>query len=135
MTGDKAYASNPNFEAVESHGRKLYATFRENTTGGVGGAFEKAFHYFCLHKEEYLAKYHIRSNVESTFSMIKRNFGDSVKAKSELAQKNEVYAKFVCHNICVLIQEMYVMGIDPSFGVKPSCTKTDAPAQILRFPG
>jgi transposase len=135
VTGDKAYASNPNFENVESHGGKLFSPFRSHTTGGVGGLFEKAFHYFSLHKEEYMAQYHIRSNVESTVSMVKRKFGNAVRAKSELAQKNEVYAKFVCHNICVLIQEMYVLGIDPSFGIKPPCTKTYEPAQILRFPG
>jgi hypothetical protein len=28
---------------------------------------------------------------------------------------SEVAAKFVCHNICVLIQSMHEMGIDPTF--------------------
>ena len=48
--------------------------FKSNTTGGIGGVFEKAFHYFNLHREEFMAKYHQRSNVESTFSMINAKF-------------------------------------------------------------
>ena len=66
--------------------------------------------------------------------MIKRKFGDSVKAKSELAQKNKVYAKFVCHNVCVLIAEMYNLGIVPVLCPRTGCTRNDEPAQILRFP-
>jgi transposase len=135
MSADKAYPSVANFEAVESHGGQFFPMFKSNTTGAVGGSYEKAFHSFCLKKEEYLSHYHQRSNVESTVSMIKRKFGDAVKAKNDLAQKNEVYAKFVCHNICVLIQEMYIMGIDPSFGRAMGCRNTDQNVGILRFPG
>jgi transposase len=133
MSADKAYAGAENFAAVEKHGGQFFPMFKSNTTGGIGGSFEKAFHYFSLNKEEYLQHYHKRSNVESTVSMIKRKFGDSVKAKNDLAQKNEVYAKFVCHNICVLIQEMYVQGIEPI--LCPNKREPSAPElRILRFP-
>jgi transposase len=133
MSADKAYASAENFKAVESHGGQFFPMFKVNTTGGIGGSFEKAFHYFSLNKEEYLQHYHKRSNVETTVSMVKRKFGDSVKAKNELAQKNEVYAKFVCHNICVLIQEMYVQGIEPI--LCPNRREPNDPQlRILRFP-
>jgi hypothetical protein len=50
-----------------------------------------------------VSKYHQRSNAESTFSMIKRKYGDSVKAKNGRAMVNEVLAKFVCHNLSCLI--------------------------------
>jgi hypothetical protein len=33
-----------------------------------------------------------------------------------VGQVNEVLAKVLCHNICVLIQAMYEFGIDPDFG-------------------
>jgi transposase len=134
MSADCAYASNVNFAAVEGVGGTFYPMFKANATGACGGSFEKAFHLFSLEKEAYLKKYHVRSNVESTVSMVKRKFGDGVKAKTERAQKNEVYAKFVCHNLCVLIQEMYVLGIAPNLCPKTACTKTDEPARILRFP-
>jgi hypothetical protein len=34
---------------------------------------------------------------------------------TDLAMKNETLAKFVCHNICCLIQAMYELGVDPIF--------------------
>jgi transposase len=134
VSADKAYCGRENFNAVEGHGGQFFPMFKPNHTGGVGGSFQKAFHYFSYKKEEYLTHYHKRSNVESTVSMIKRKFGDSVKAKNDTAQKNEVFAKFVCHNVCVLIQEMYILGIDP-LSFKSSCTKTHEDAPILLFPG
>jgi hypothetical protein len=44
-----------------------------------------------------------RSIVETVFSMIKGKFGDSVRSKTDVGQVNEVLAKVLCHNICVLI--------------------------------
>ena len=55
--------------------------------------------------------YHKRSNVETVFSMIKAKFGGSVRAKTPTAQVNEV----LCHNICVLIQSIYELGLEPTF--------------------
>jgi hypothetical protein len=63
-----------------------------------------------------VSKYHQRSNAESTFSMIKRKYGDSVKAKNGRAMVNEVLAKFVCHNLSCLIHAIEEFGIDPNFG-------------------
>jgi hypothetical protein len=51
------------------------------------------------------------------FRMIKRKFGDSVRSKGELAMRNEVLAKLVCHNLCCLISAMYEMGVNPVFWV------------------
>ncbi len=76
MTADKAYTSRANFDAVDTVGGKLYAAFKKDATGGVGGLYGKMSHYFALNKEEYMNHYHRRSMIESTFSMIKRKFGD-----------------------------------------------------------
>jgi transposase len=65
--------------------------------------------------KEFLQHYHKRSNVESTFSMIKAKFGDAVRSKTDTAMVNEVLCKIVCHNICCLIQETHELGIDPQF--------------------
>jgi hypothetical protein len=54
--------------------------------------------------------------VESTFSMVKRKFGDAVRSKTDTAQKNEVLAKFVAHNVCCLISAWYELGIVPILG-------------------
>ncbi len=47
--------------------------------------------------------------------MIKTKFGDYVKSKDKTAQLNEVLLKILCHNICVVIQEMFELGIEPQF--------------------
>lgn len=60
-----------------------------------------------------LRYYHKRSNVESSFSALKRKFGEALRSKTDLAKKNELLAKVVCHNITCVIHEMYALGIDP----------------------
>lgn len=113
VSADKAYASLENFEQVAKMGGDAFIAFKGNTTGKVGGAFERAFHYFQFNQEEYMAHYHKRSNVESTFSAVKRKFGDSVRSKNDVAMVNEVYCKFIAHNLCCLIMEQETLGIVP----------------------
>ena len=73
------------------------------------------YHYFNFRKQEFLQHYHKRSNVESTFSMMKRKFGDSLRSKTDVAMVNETLCKVLSHNLVVLIHEMYELGIDPVF--------------------
>ncbi len=47
--------------------------------------------------------------------MIKMKFGDKLKSKNFIAQKNELLCKMIAHNIVVLIHEMYELGIEPEF--------------------
>ncbi len=49
-------------------------------------------------------------------SMIKAKFGDVVRRRSDIGQLNEV----LCPNICVLIQAIHALRIEPTFDVKPS---------------
>ncbi len=55
--------------------------------------------------------YHKRSNVESTVQMIKSKFGDRLRSKDKVSQVNEVLAKVLCHNICVVIQEIHELDV------------------------
>jgi hypothetical protein len=89
--------------------------FKSNASGKVGGLYEKMFHYFKFREQEFLEHYHKRSNVESTFSMVKRKFADSVMSKTDTATVNEVICKFIAHNLCCLIQEQHELGIEPIF--------------------
>jgi transposase len=134
VSADKAYASRDNYGTLDQAGIALYATFRSNTTGSVGGVFDKMFRYFILHREEFLQHYHRRSNVESVFSMVKRKFGDSVRSKTDTAMKNEALCKLLAHNLCCLIAAWYELGIEPTFFCKPE-EEEGEPRQILRFPG
>lgn len=115
MSADKAYLSAENVEAIFGVGGVPFIAPKTNTTGGIGGLFEKMFHYFQYRRDEFMQHYHRRSNVESTFSAIKRKFGDSVRSKTDVAMTNEVLCKLLAHNLCVLIQEQHELGIEPIF--------------------
>ncbi|HEX4589498.1 MAG TPA: transposase [Gemmataceae bacterium] len=131
VSADKAYCGSKSFDAVEAAGGKFYPAFKSNATGGVGGGYGKAYHQFCLNREEYLAHYHKRSNIESSFSGIKRLFGEALRSRTDRAMRNETLAKIVAWNITCVIHAMYELGISPMIG----CTKNESVAQIIRFPG
>src|SRR5437870_13819466 len=76
----------------------------------------------------FMEHYHMRFNIESAFSMIKSKFGDSVRSKSDVGQINEALCKVLCHNICALIQATHELGIEPTFGAKPTIGAELAPA-------
>ena len=122
MSADKAYASRDNCDTMEKIGGQFYPAFRQNTTGNVGGAFQKVYHLMCANKEDYDRHYHKRSNVESTFSAMKPKFGESLRSKTTLAMTNEILAKVVCHNLTCVIHTMYELGIDPDFTIRKRCT-------------
>jgi transposase len=104
-----------NSEAIAALGATPFISFADRHKGNGGGTWAKMFHYFQFKREEFLTHYHKRSNVESTFSMMKRKFGDSIRSKTDTAMVNEVLCKVLCHNLVVLIHEMYELGIDPVF--------------------
>jgi len=47
--------------------------------------------------------------------VVKARFGDAVRSKSDAGMINEVLCKVLAHNICVVIQAIHELGIDPSF--------------------
>jgi len=113
VSADKAYSSRKVLEFLDSHGAFPLIPFKDNTVmRNDGDVWSKMFHYFSFNREEFIARYHLRSNVESTFHMIKSKFGGNVRSKGDRAQINEVLAKILCHNICVLIQSMFEFGIE-----------------------
>jgi transposase len=131
VLADKGYSSARNLEAVLAIDAMPYIAFNTRTTGRHGGGtWEKMFHYFSLNQEQFFAHYHKRSNVESTVMMIKTKFRDHVRSKTDVAMKNEVLCKILCHNICCLISAVHELGISPTFlGQMTGCPKTLPPAQ------
>ena len=115
VSADKGYASRANMEAISNLGATPFISFKANSRPNGGGTWDKMFHYFQFMREEFLQHYHKRSNVESTFSMMKRKFGDSLRSKTDVAMVNETLCKVLCHNICCLISAMYELGIEPTF--------------------
>ena len=115
VSADKAYLSYENFEEIAACGAQGYIAFKANSTGAVGGHFEKAFHLFVSDRANYMDHYHLRSNGESTFSAVKRKFGHAVMSLTDTAMMNECLVKFLCQNLSVLVQVQEKLGLVPVF--------------------
>lgn len=120
VSADKGYGSLKNYKAIQYHGAVPYIAFKSIHTGRGGGLWSRMYHLYQFNRPEFMAHYHKRSNVESTFSMIKAKFRDHVRSKTPVAMINEVLCKIICHNICCLIQESHELGIDTTFWAETS---------------
>lgn len=117
LAADKAYVSKTSHEDAESMGVTLLIPFKTNSVSKDrkrrrNGAWERAYHFFQLHNDEFLERYHQRSIAESAVQMIKSKFGQAVFSKSETAQRNEGLVKIVCHNVYCLIRTAYELGVE-----------------------
>ncbi|HEX5888152.1 MAG TPA: transposase, partial [Pyrinomonadaceae bacterium] len=134
VSADKAYLSADNLQTVADHNAMPYIPFKSNSRPNVkpgtgprtslsqraywkrkSALWRKMHAYYEFNQEFFLQRYHKRSNVESTFSMIKAKFGDGLRSKTKPAQVNEALCKILCHNICCLIQSIFELGIEPTF--------------------
>ena len=117
VSADKVYSSRGKHQLVADLGGETYIPFKENAKGRAKGspAWKKMYHKFQLENDEFREHYHKRSNVETVFHMLKTKFGDSVNAKKECSQFNEVLLKILCHNVVVVIHELRESNIDPGF--------------------
>ncbi len=126
VSGDKAYLSRKNLNAVEAVGGMPFIPFKSNTLEPTEvGAWARMYHLFMYRREEYMAHYHKRSNIETAFSMIKGKFGSELRSKSDTGQINEALCKVLAHNICVLIHAMHALNIHPVF-----CAETQAAQEL-----
>jgi transposase len=118
VSADKAYLSKANLQTAIDNNAIPYIAWKANSraTNKEGNhLWNKLFHYYALNQEKFLEHYHRRSNVETTFSMIKAKFGGSLRNKTRTAQINEALCKILAHNICVLNQSMFELGVKAEF--------------------
>lgn len=118
VSADKAYLARKNLDAVEAIGATPFIPFKSSTAHlrqaplpEMETAWSRMYHWFAYNREDFMNHYHKRSNVETTFSMIKGKFGDSVMSKSETGQVNEVLCKVLAHNVVVAAKAMHELGI------------------------
>jgi hypothetical protein len=115
VSADAAYGGAANVATIAAHNGTPFIAFKRNATGKASGLYGQMFHYFMYRREDFLQHYHKRSNVESTFSMLKRKFGDALRSKTPTAMVNEALCKILCHNLVVLIHEMHELDLTPVF--------------------
>jgi transposase len=101
---DRVYNTVKNQRLIAEVGAEAYIPFKTTHTGRRGGIWKAKLTEWNENREESLAHYGQRAQVETAFSMMKMKFGDSVRSKNELPMKNEALAKALCHNICCLIR-------------------------------
>ena len=90
------------------------------------------YHYYEFNQTWFMQQYHKRSNVETTFHMIKAKFRDSLRSKTKTAQINEALCKVLCHNLCCLIQSMSELNIKPeSIGLREVCYQAAETKELL----
>jgi len=117
VTADLGYSSRENMKYADELGITPYIPFKKNATGTSRGApvWNRMYKHFKNRKEDFMKHYHVRSNAESGFFMIKQRFGEFVSTKNDLSQTTEILTKILCHNICVLIQEIFLSDLDIDF--------------------
>jgi len=123
VSADKAYLSNANLQTVVDNHAMPYIPFKTNSTAdhkwqGKPTLWKQMFHLYSYNSERFMQSYHKRSNVETTFHIIKAKFGIALRSKTKVAQINEALCKVLCHNICCLIQSIFELGIEPTFWVE-----------------
>jgi len=115
VSADKAYLGHANLAAVEAVGAMPFIPFKSNSKGTGSAPWRRMHAIFMYRQDEFMEAYHKRSNVEATFSAIKRKFGSAVRSKTFTAQVNEVLCKILCHNLSCLVHAIHELGIEPNF--------------------
>ena len=130
VSGDMAYSSRKNLHAVADVGGTPYIPFKTGAvarpkSGPADSLWAQMFHHFTLRLADFNQHYHLRSNVETCFHMMKAKFGDKLRSKTDTAMVNEALTMALCHNICCIIRAMYALGITPVFDQGAFATETD----------
>ena len=133
VSADKAYSSRHNLQFTSEKGAIPFIPFPRGRTAKSKGypMWRQMFYYFQDHYEEFMEHYHKRSNAETVFAMMKRKLGMHLRCKNETAQDNEILCKALCHNIIVLIHEVFELGIDIEFEKHANICANASPAQII----
>lgn len=121
LSADSGYLSKKNAKAVYKVGGVPFIMPKKTVnvvdTGRIT-PWNGMLRFWKYHQMFFAEHYHKRSNVEATFSMIKKKFGGFCRCKKPISQENEILCKVVCHNACVLAEALLSYDLRKGFLTK-----------------
>lgn len=117
LSADAGYLSKDNVNAIAKMGAVPFIMGKKNVNVPMKGysSWGMMLRLWKNHQMFFAEHYHRRSNVESTFSALKRKFGDFCRCKQPESQENEILAKIVCFNACVLAESLLSYDLKGGF--------------------
>jgi len=117
LCADSGYLGRDNCNIAKEVGAMPFIMPKKNTSIKSDGSYAwmRMIRMWYYNRELFKQHYHQRSNVESTFSAMKRKFLGHVRSKTSMAQTNEILCKVVCYNAAVLVNSIFELGIDVNF--------------------
>lgn len=105
---DSGYLSVNNCWVIKEKGGTPYIRPKKTTTGkrNNGRAFTEMIEEYKENKEDWMKKYHQRSNIEAVFSSLKRKLGGYVTSIKRRIQHTEVALKIIVYNLMILAKKI-----------------------------
>jgi hypothetical protein len=116
VAADKAYLKRDNIDGALELGIDPKIPFKVNSIARAKGSpgWRQKYFEFMSKRPEFDREYHLRSNVESVNSAIKRTLGEQLLSHNSIARFNELLMRLLCYNISVIIEQAFEHGIYPS---------------------
>ena len=104
---DSGYLSVNNCWVIKEKGGIPYIRPKKTTTGkrNNGSAFTEMIEHYCENTDEWMKKYHQRSNIEAVFSALKRKLGGYVTSIKRRIQHTEIALKIIVYNLMILVRK------------------------------
>ena len=105
---DSGYLSVNNCWVIVMKGGTPFICPKKTTTGKskINNPFTEMIGCYKQNKEEWLKKYHQRSNIEAVFSSLKRRLGGFVTSIKRCIQQKEIALKIIIYNLMVLVRKI-----------------------------
>jgi transposase len=133
LYADKAYFGADHLKFLIENSIRPYIPFKKNANpDGKSKLWKLLWDEQQDESEEFSQHYHLRSNVETVFSMIKELLSHRLRTRTERAQGNEMLVKAICHNLRMVLRAKYELGIEPNFAEEPPVRQE--PNGQLAFP-
>lgn len=118
LSADAGYLSKENVKAIADVGAMPFIKSKRNVhvpQRGIKTPWAMMLRMWKNHQMFFARHYNRRQNVEATFSMIKKRFGDFCRSKKPQSQQNEILAKVCCHNAVCLAEALLSYDLKKGF--------------------